>query len=177
MAGDAVTYFRRQQDEPMPTAEERLGAHRPRALRELARMRSAAAAARSEPRGAMAAALAQIEAAFDEAAAINDFKIRVERLVRRGPHHPAVRARFGTRAAMLYGRDLDAATALVERWWRDERKAFQIASAFGSAPRLSLEVLRELRLILRLLRVKRLDAAYQDVIAALCEVPIAAAME
>jgi len=160
----------------MPTAEDRLGA-RTRALRDLARMRRAAAAARGQPRGAMAAALAQIEAAFGEAAAINDFKIRVERLIRLGPHHPAARARFGVRVAMLSGRDLDAATALVERWWRDERRAFQIASAFGGAPRLSLEILRELRLILRLARFKRREAEYRSALAALCEVPIAAAVE
>jgi hypothetical protein len=161
----------------MPTAEDRPGARCPRALRDLARMRRAAAAARGQPSGAMAAALAQIEAAFGEAAAINDFKIRVERLIRLGPHRPAARARFGARAAMLSGRGLDAANLLVERWWRDERKAFQIASAFGGAPRLSLEVLRELRLILRLMRVKRRDAEYHDIVAALCEVPIAAAAE
>jgi hypothetical protein len=161
----------------MPTAEDRPGARRPRALRDLARMRDAATAARAEPSGAMAAALAQVEAAFGEAAAVNGFKLRVERLIRLGPHHPAVRARFGARATMLYGRNLEQATMLVERWWRDERKAFQIACAFGSAPRLSLEVLRELRLILRLARFKRLGGEYRDAIAALCEVPIAAAAE
>jgi len=78
---------------------------------------------------------------------------------------------------MLSGRDLDAATALVERWWRDERRAFQIASAFGGAPRLSLEISRELRLILRLARFKRREAEYRSALAALCEVPIAAAVE
>jgi hypothetical protein len=161
----------------MPTAEDRPGAYQPRALRDLARMHRAATAARGEPNGAMAAALAQIEAAFGEAAAVNSFKLRVEGLIRRGPHHPAVRARFTARAAMLYGRNLDAATALVERWWRDERKAFQIACAFGGTPRLSLEVLRELRLILRLARFKRRHAEYDDAVAALCQVPIAAAAE
>jgi hypothetical protein len=161
----------------MPTAEYRLGARRPRALRDLARMHRAAAAARSEPGGATAAALAQIEAAFGEAAAINDFKIRVERLIQLGPRHPAVRTRFGARAAMLSGRDLGAATARVERWWRDERKAFQIAGVFGGIPRLSFEALRELRLILRLMRFKRRDAEYHSTLAALCEVPIAAAVE
>ncbi len=125
----------------------------------------------------MAAALAQIEAAFGEAAAINGFKIRVDQLVRLAPHHPAVRARFGARAALLLGRDLDAATVLVERWWRDERKAFQIASAFGGATRLSLETLRELRLILRLARFKRMYQEYEAAVVELCEVPIAAAME
>ncbi len=125
----------------------------------------------------MAVALAQIGAAFDEAATINAYKIRVERLIRLGPCHPAVRARFGARAAMLFGRGLDAAIVLVERWWRDERKAFQIASALGCATRLSLEVLGELRLILRLMRFKRMHREFDDIVAALCEVPMAAAAE
>ena len=100
-------------------------------------------------------ALAQIGAAFGEAAAVNDFKLRVERLLRLGPTHPAVRARFAARAERLSGRDLAAATSIVERWWRDERRAFQIASAFGYGNRPSLEVLRELHLALRLMRLKR----------------------
>lgn len=125
----------------------------------------------------MAVALAQIGAAFDEAAAVNAFKIRVERLMRLGPHHPAVHARFGARAAMLAGRDIDAATVTVERWWRDERKAFAVASALGGATRLSLETLRELRLVLRLMRAKRMHTDYEAVLAALCEMPIAMAAE
>jgi hypothetical protein len=142
--------------------------------RERQRVRRAALARGSAGASAMARALAQIEAAFDEAAAINDFKIRVERFIRLGPQHPAVRARFAARAAMLRGRDLDAATALVERWWRDERKAFQIASAFGCATRLSLEVLRELRLILRLMRCQEMATQYKAIVAALGEPPAVA---
>ena len=83
----------------------------------------------------MAVALAQIERAFDEAAAINSFKLRGRAALRLRADHPALRARFGARAAMLSGRDLDAAIVLVERWWRDERKAFQIASALRLAAR------------------------------------------
>jgi len=131
--------------------------------------------ARDERMPAMAAALAQISAAFDDAAGVNAFKIRVERLLRLGPQHPAVHARFGARAEMLFGRDLNAAIVMVERWWRDGRKAFQIASAFGCASRLSLEVLRELRLILRLMRFKRMKVEYEVALAALCDMPIAAA--
>ncbi len=125
----------------------------------------------------MAVALAQIGAAFDEAAIINDFKIGIERLIRLGPRHPAVRARFGARAAMLSGRNLDAAIATVERWWRDERKAFQIASAFSCATRLSLEVLGELRLMLRLMRFKRMHGEFGEIVATLCGALIAAAAE
>ncbi len=129
------------------------------------------------PTPAMAVALAQIGAAFDEAATINAYKIRVERLIRLGPCHAAVRARFGARAAMLFGRGLDSAVVVVERWWRDERKAFRIASALGCATRLSLEVLGELRLILRMMRLKKMHAQFGEVVAALCGAPIAAAVE
>jgi hypothetical protein len=146
--------------------------HTPRQERDIERVRQAAHTATNARMPAMASALAQIGAAFDEAAVVNAFKIRVERLMRLGPHHPAVRARFGARANMLSGRNLDAAIASVERWWRDERRAFQIASAFGCATRLSLEVLRELRLILRLMRFKQMEAEYKSALAALCDVAI-----
>src|SRR5580700_2368979 len=109
--------------------------YRPRAERERERMRAAAKAATGS---AMDRALAQIGAGFDQAAVVNGFKIRIELTLRRGPQHAAVRARFGARAAMLSGRGLDAAIAAVERWWRDERKAFQLASALGCGNRVSL---------------------------------------
>ncbi len=161
----------------MPLAELPTAARRPRQERDRERVRCAAAAARFGPKPAMAVALAQIGATFDEAAIVNGFKIRVERFMRLGPHHPAVRARFGARAEMLVGRSLDAAIVIAERWWRDERKAFQIASAFGCATRLSLEVLRELRLILRLMRVKSMEAEYEATLATLSDVLIAMAAE
>jgi hypothetical protein len=150
---------------------------RPRNNRDLERARRAGAAARTQGQSAMDAALTQIGAAFDEAAAINGFKLRVERLLRLGPHDSALQARFGARAQLLIGRSLDAAIALVERWWRDEQKAFQIASALGCGSRLSLDVLRELRLVLRLMRFKRMQAKFSAIIAALCDEPIAMAAE
>jgi hypothetical protein len=161
----------------MLQAEKSPGAQRPRQERDLERARRAAEAARSGPRPAMAAALAQIGAAFDEAAVINSFKIKVERLIRLGPDHPAVRARFEARAAMLRSRNLDAAIFIVERWWRDERQAFAIAGAFGRGSRLSSELLAELRLILRWMRFKRVDAEYKAARAALCDTPLLAAAE
>jgi hypothetical protein len=142
-----------------------------------ARIRRAAAEIPTEQRSAMAIALAQIGAAFGEAVVVNAFKIRVEHVIRLGPQHPAVRARFGARAALLAGRNLDAAIAVAERWWRDERKAFQIASIFGCAPRLSLEVLRELRLILRWMRFRRMEVQYLAIVEALCEAPALRAAE
>ncbi len=68
---------------------------------------------------------------------------------------------------MLSGKCLDAAVALVERWWRHEQRAFLIASAFGYGNRLSLEVLRELRLMLRLMRLKGMQSEFGETIAAL----------
>ena len=151
--------------------------HRPREERQLERIRAAARAAQAATGSAMDAALAQIGAAFDEAAAVNAFMLRVERLLRLGPQHAAVHARFAARAATLSGRGLPAAIVLVERWWRDERKAFQIASALGYGNRLSLEVLRELRLILRLMRVKGMQAEFGAIVAAACGEEMALAAE
>jgi hypothetical protein len=151
--------------------------HRPRAERQLERIRMAASTARAATGSAMDTALAQIGAAFDEAAAVNGFKLKIERLIRLGPQHAAVRARFGERGEMLSGQTLDAAIVRAERWWRDERKAFQVASALGFGNRLSLEVLRELRLVLRLLRFKEMQAEFGAIVAALCDEAIALAAE
>jgi hypothetical protein len=150
---------------------------RPRHQRDLERARRAAAAARDQGKPAIDVAVAQINAAFDEASAINAFKLRVERLLRLGPQHPAVRARFGRRAELLRGRHLDAAIVLLERWWRAERKAFQIARAFGRGSRLSLDVLSELRLILRLMRWKRMQAEFPAIVDALRDEPVQLAAE
>lgn len=149
--------------------------HRPRAERDAERLRRATAA-KGQANGsanvsanvsAMDRALAQIEAAFGEAAAVNDFKLRVERLLRLGPYHPATRARFRARVQMLSGCNLAAAAAKVERRWREEQRAFQIASALGTGSRLPLEILSEARLVLRLMRFKRMHAEYRTVIAGL----------
>ena len=158
-------------------AERHTGGKWPRQQRDVERVRRARAAARGGQKSAMATALAEIEAAFDEAAAINAFKMRIEQMPGFGPGHPAVHARFAARATLLSGHTLGASIIAVDRWWRDERKAFQIASAFGCAPRLSLEVLGELRLILRLMRFKRMEAEFAIARAALDAAPIAAAAE
>jgi hypothetical protein len=151
--------------------------YRPRDERDRARMLAATLAARAGGGSAMDAALAQIGAGFGDAAAVNAFKLRVERMIRLGPGHRETKARFGGRAAMLSGHGLDTAIARAERWWRDERKAFQIASALGYGNRLSLEVLRELRLILRLMRFRRMAGEFGPIVAALCAATMAAAAE
>ena len=149
----------------------------PRSRFDLERARRAGAATRAQGGSAMDAALAEIAAAFGEAAVVNAFKLRVEETWRRGPQHPAVRARFTARAALLHGKNLDAAIVLADRWWRAERKAFQIASAFGRGNGLSLDVLAELRLILRLMRWKRMRGQFPAILAALRDDPIKVAAE
>jgi hypothetical protein len=151
--------------------------HGQREARESDRIRAATSRAQASAGSAMDAALAQIGAAFGEAAAIFDFKLRVERVLCRGPQHPAVRARFGARAERLCGHDLDGAIMTVERWWRDERKAFQIAAALGRGNRLSIDVLGEIRLILRLIRFKRMHREFGRMIAAVCGEELAEAAE
>jgi hypothetical protein len=148
--------------------------YRPRDARDLERIRIASA--RRETGSALDAALAEIGTTFDHAAAVNEFKLRVERWLMLGPQHGAVRARFGARAAMLSGHSLCTAVVVTERWWHNERRAFQLASALGYGNRHSLEVLREVRLILRLMHAKRMDDDYREIIAALrdSEMPLAA---
>jgi hypothetical protein len=148
-----------------------------RRQRDRDRIRRAGEAAQARGGGALDVALAKIDAAFDRIAAINVFKIRIELLLQTDRHHPALRARFGARAEMLAGRDLDASVLAVERWWRTEYKAFAIASAFGGGNRLSLDVLHELRLILRLMRFKRMDAEFRAIVSVLREPAISIAAE
>jgi hypothetical protein len=151
--------------------------YRPRDTRDFERPRLAAAAARRRTGSALDAALDEIGAAFDQAAAVNAFKLRVERWLRLGPQHGAVQARFGARAALLSGRRLDSAVVAAERWWRDQRKAFQIASALGCGNAVSLEVLRELRLILRLMRLKNMQREFDAIAAAIGETTLPLAAE
>jgi hypothetical protein len=148
-----------------------------RRQRNRARIEHAAELARARGGSALDIAFAKIDAAFDRGAAVNNFKIRVELLLQADWHHPALSSRFGARAEMLAGRNLDASTLAVERWWRDEQKAFAIASAFGGGTRLSLDVLRELRLILRWMRFKRMDVEFRVTVAQLIAPAVAIAAE
>ena len=145
--------------------------------RDCNRINHAGEMARARGGSALDIAFAKIDAAFDRSAAINGFKIRVELLLQTDRHHPALRARFGARAGMLAGRSLDASVIVVERWWRDERKAFAIANALGGGTRLSLDVFRELRLILRVMRFKRMDAEFHAIVAVLNKPAISIAAE
>ena len=57
-----------------------------------------------------------IDEALEWYGRIFDFKLRVERVLCRGPSHPAARARFGVRAAMLAGLPLGVAATRAERF-------------------------------------------------------------
>jgi len=144
--------------------------------RNVDRGRRAAERARAAGGTAVDAAKAMIDTAFDLAAAHIDFKRRVAERLRMGPGHPANKARFGQRAEMLRGKSLDAAAATIDRWYRTERKAFQIASVFGRPARLPLAVLAELRLIVRLLRRHGAASQFPALIETLCELPAPVAL-
>ena len=150
---------------------------RPREARDLCRARQAGHGARIAGKTALQVALVEIGAAFGQAASVNGFKLRVERLIRLGPAHPEVRARFAARAELLQGRSLGQAIGMVERWRRSEERAFAIASALGRGTRRPLEILHELHLILRLMRRKGLGARFPLLVDALCDRPPAQAAE
>ena len=117
---------------------------------------------------AMEAAQAMIATAFDETAACLDFKERVSAALAMGVAHPANKIRYRARANMLRGKSLDAAIAAVERWYKTERKAFQIASIMGRPPTVSLIINAELRLVLRFFRRKGLANEFPAVVDSLC---------
>jgi hypothetical protein len=68
---------------------------------------------------------------------------------------------------MLSGYDVDSAVTAVERWWHTETKAFAIASALGGGNRLSLDILRDLRLILRWMRLKQTEKEFAQLVETL----------
>ena len=108
---------------------------------------------------AMDRACAAIDREFSHSSDVVRFKRRI-RTILREPDHPAVAARSGARAHWLRRCPLATAVTCVDQEWRIERQAFQVASAFGRGSRLSVEVLAELRFILRWLRFRRMDAEF-----------------
>ncbi len=136
-----------------------------RSGRDMERGRQEAARVRAAGGSALDAAIAQIGTSFDGAAAINSLKLRVLNWIRLGADHEAVRARFGARARMLAGLSLAEATATVERCYREEKRALEVARAFGRGNALSLDVLIELRLMLRLARRTLTNRQFRVIVA------------
>lgn len=124
-----------------------------RTLRDEARGQAAAKAARSAGASAVTAAIAQINATFGPAWVVNRRKLAVDQVIRMGAAHPEVQARYAGRARASGARTLTDALADVEIWRAAELQRPQPS-------RLSLQVLDELRLILRLLRFRGLAWTY-----------------
>jgi hypothetical protein len=107
---------------------------------------------------------ALIEAEFGPAAVNREFKNRVRRFIRLGTGHEEVRARYGARLARLRHCGIGRAIRRIEEDFRAERRTFQILHVLGlSHDRLSLEVLRELRLLLRFARRSEYRAHYRAI--------------
>lgn len=72
--------------------------------------------------------------------------------MRLGTGHLWVRSRYGARARMVRNHTIDAAIFLVEHHLREEKRTFEILRVFGKEVALSLQVLTEVLIILRMLR-------------------------
>ena len=102
-------------------------------------------------------------------------KDRVRRAIKLGTGHAAVRARYGTRLSMLRDLEvLETSIYCVEKWLGHERRVFELASSFGGGNRLSIQILSELRLLLRLLRR---DSVYNRHFGALLGLAIGSQLE
>jgi len=136
--------------------------------RDHARGQRAAASVRAGGGGALAAALAAIEATFSPAIRHSAFKRRVAALMMLGADHPEVRFRYQDLAERYAGANLDTAVAIVERLYRSEIDARESAVRLWgrcSRPRIALMRLQELRLVLRMLR-RHAPARYPGLVAA-----------
>jgi hypothetical protein len=116
----------------------------------------------------LAAAYAQIEAAFSPSASHARFKERVAALIRLGPTNPEVRMRYRILAERHRAAGLADAIALVEGL-RDGEITARAATArnwgANGRPRLALMILDELRLILRVVR-RFVPACFPAILAA-----------
>jgi hypothetical protein len=132
----------------------------PRRLRDEHRGQLAARQARDAGAGAVDAAIARINATFGPAWDANYLKLSCESIIRMGADHPAVRARYTGRAEASGAGTLAEAIAVVEVWRAAELRR-------PKPSRLSLQVLAELRLLLRLMRRRGLAWAFPLVMSAL----------
>jgi hypothetical protein len=118
------------------------------------------------------------------ARALADALSRIEALGRHAPHllcknavrqaitlgtgSREVRARYRFRCEELEGASLSAAIVAVERAYLRERAARRRARLFGRpSPRLTILILRELRLLLRLMRWRKMHAAFPSIVEAI----------
>ena len=126
---------------------------------------------------AMTAALAAIDQAFGPGSDTRALKCRCRRVLR-FPEWQCWKARYGRRAAHVVeavichqasngmsAPVLAIAINIIERQYRDERRAVQIAAALGRGNGLSVMVLRELRLLLRYLRASGMAREFPKIIS------------
>ena len=135
----------------------------PRSSRDMARGRRAADAVIARGGSALDAATAHIRATFSQAAVINRSKLNVERVLRRPMGNNASVARYGRLVALLQNLTLDSAIARLDELYRQERRTQGAARALGCGSN-ALEVLGELRLMLRLARVKITDRQFRQMV-------------
>lgn len=134
--------------------------------REDRRVDALIAEAKEDGLPAIDVALTAAGAVADHSAGIALFKQRVLNAIRLGAGHPTVRARYGRRAAQLRHYSLNAAIYLTDKWLREEKRKFSLGSAiYGGGNRLSVEVLKEMCLLLRLLRRSKYHSYLPGIIA------------
>lgn len=133
--------------------------YRPRQLRDLDRGRALSQRLAAAGMGALDVAMAAIETTFGPPACINKEKLFAERIIRMSFGHAAVRARFSSFIEWFSDRGigLDEACDLL----RDE-----CAGTAAGAGDFRTTTARELHLILRLLRAKRMHRDFADTLAA-----------
>jgi hypothetical protein len=139
--------------------------------RDRARGYRAAERVRAAGGSAMEAALAAIEATFSPALRHSLAKRRVATLIRQGAAHPEVRARYQRLAERYPLANLDTAIVIVQRLHRAELDARATAVRLWgrcSRPRFALMLLKDLRLILRVVR-RYAPARYAGLVAAVLD--------
>lgn len=126
-----------------------------RTERDLSRGRRAAECVDIRGGSAITAACSYVEATFSPAIYHSIFKDRITTLIRRSAGHPEVWRRYQTLVERYQTGNLDAAIVFVDRARRAELEARTIAVrdwGHCSRSRLTLIMLDEVRLLLRMLR-------------------------
>lgn len=92
-------------------------------------------------------------------------KAHIRMAMRLGTGHLWVRARYSRRAVLLKGLTVDDAVTLLDRALHEEKRTFEILRVFGKEVALSLQVLTEVMLVVRLLRRSKFRNHLPGVIA------------
>ena len=108
---------------------------------------------------ALDAMYASMHAGFDRSCEINSLKLSILHAIKLGTGHPLIRARYGERARMLKELPIDTAIWVVDKWYWIER---------GKSA-LSLNVLREMRVMLRMLRRSSLRDHLPAILSLVCD--------